>query len=401
MMKNNTMIWAEEISAQLIADRRRIHQNPELSFCENETMQFICQRLKALNIPFQSRIAGTGVLAQISGTAPGNGKEKCLLIRADMDALEIYEQRKSPYCSQNNGVMHACGHDAHTAILLGVCTLLQQHREMFSGTVKFAFQPGEETTGGAEPMIRAGVLKNPDVDACVALHVDSDLDSGTMRIKPGSLYASPDDFSITVYGRGGHGAEPQHAIDPIVIAAQIITQLQTIISRNIDPFEEAVLTIGSVHAGKASNVIPDKAELLGTARSLTNEMRHFLAQRIRDVVHSVCTCYGAKYEYRFIELFPPLINNPKIAQQLLESGKRCLGEDSCIWGGRPTMAGEDFAYFSQAVPSALFKLGCRNEQMGITAPIHNPMFDIDESCLVNGTAIFTDFALHFLSVEEM
>lgn len=395
-MSRETMRWAKELQEQLTADRRHIHKNPELSFQETETMKYICHRLDRLNIPYKKGIAGTGVLAEVRGREGG----KCLLIRADMDALALEEKRESVYRSVKPGVMHACGHDAHTAILLSTCELLQNHRLEFRGTVKFAFQPGEETTGGAEPMIEEGILENPKVDACIALHMDSDLDTGTMRIKPGSMYASPDDFAIIILGRGGHGAEPQHAVDPILVAAQIITQLQSVISRNVDPFEEAVITIGSIHAGHASNVIPDTAELLGTARSLTNEMRVFLSERIQAVVKTVCECYGAAYEYRFIKLFPPLINDAEIAARLLESGRRCLGTEHCIWGGLPTMAGEDFAYFSQSVPSALFKLGCRSTAKGITAPIHNPLFDIDEDCLPNGVAVFTDFALEFLRPDQ-
>ncbi len=382
----------ESLQSQMIADRREIHKNPELSFQEFQTMEYICARLERLGISYRKGIAGTGVLAEIQGKKSG----KCLLIRADMDALALEEKKETPYCSQNNGVMHACGHDAHIAILLNTCEALFRLKEHWCGTVKFAFQPGEETTGGAEPMIQDGILENPHVDACIALHMDTDLNTGTMRVKEGAMYASPDDFAITVKGKGGHGAEPQNAIDPIVIAAQIITQIQTIVSRLVDPFEEAVVTIGSIHAGHATNIIPDSAELLGTARAFSNEMRSKLSNTIQSIVKNTCAAFGADYEYRFIKLFPPLVNHEAIAKGIYESAVRCLGEENCIWGGRATMAGEDFAYFSQAVPSALFKLGCRNESLGITAPLHNPYFDIDEDSLKYGVQIFTDFALNYL-----
>ncbi len=382
----------DKIRPQLIADRRAIHQNPELSFQEFQTMEYICNRLDKVGISYKKGIAGTGVLAQVNGAKPG----KCLLIRADMDALAMEEKNQNSYASQNSGAMHACGHDAHTAILLNTCEVLFALRNHLCGTVKFVFQPGEETTGGAEPMIREGIMENPKVDACVALHVDTDLNAGTIRIKDGAMYASPDDFAITIKGKGGHGAEPQNTVDPIVIAAQIVTQLQTIVSRNVDPFEEAVVTIGSFHAGYATNIIPDTAELMGTARAFTNEMREMLSERIQSIVKNTCASYGADYEYRFIKLFPPLSNDAEIAKGIFQSAVRCLGKENCIWGGRPTMAGEDFAYFSQAAPSAIFKLGCRNEALNITAPIHNPYFDIDESALEYGVAIFADFALRFL-----
>lgn len=392
-MKEDVKQLMQSISSQVIADRRYFHSHPELSFQEFNTMNFICNRLDSLGISYRKEIAGTGVLAEIHGTNHG----KCLLIRADMDALPLDEKNESIYKSQNSGVMHACGHDAHTAILLNTCEVLNSLKDQWNGTIKFAFQPGEETTGGAKPMIDEGILENPKVDVCIALHMDTDLDTGTMRIKKGPIYASPDDFSITIKGKGGHGAEPHNAIDPIVIASQIVMQLQTLVSRSTDPFENAVVTVGSIHGGYTTNVIPDTVELLGTARAFSNEMRDKLSLGIQNIVKNICASYGADYEYRFIKLFPPLINSDDVARMIYESAVRCLGEDRCIYGGRATMAGEDFAYFSQERPSALFKLGCRNEAQTIIAPLHNPYFDIDEKALEHGVMIFTDFALHFLA----
>lgn len=391
-MSLNILEEAVKLQPQLVADRRYLHRHPELSFQEHHTMQYVSKRLDDMGISHRTHIAQTGILAEIKGKGPG----KCLLIRADMDALPIDEKNEVSYVSENQGIMHACGHDAHTAIALGACALLQKFRDHWCGTVKIAFQPGEETTGGADPMIKEGVLESPAVDACVALHVDPDLDAGTIRTNAGAMYASPDDFYITIHGRGGHGAEPQLAVDPIVIAGQLICQLQTIVSRSIDPFDEAVVTIGSVHGGNATNVIPDSVTLSGTARALNEPMRDHLASQIEQLTKHICAAYGAEYEYQFVKLYPPLINDPDIAVMLFDSAVHCHGEKSCIFGGRPTMAGEDFAYFAKAVPSAIFKLGCRNEKKGITAPIHNPRFDIDEDCLSTGAAVFTDFALRFL-----
>lgn len=397
--KVNISAIADDIEQKVIKARRYLHTNPELSFQEKNTMDYICGYLNDLNLSYVSGIAGTGVAVTIKGEKKdASGRlSKTLLIRADMDALPISEVSDKSYASQNSGIMHACGHDAHTAILLGVCEILNRLKTEFSGCVKLVFQPGEETSGGAEPMISEGILRNPDVDACVALHVDPDLESGTIRVKSGSLYASPDDFKITVIGRGGHGAEPHNCVDPIAVSANVISALMTLVSREINPFDEAVVTIGSIHAGSASNIIPDKVEMTGTARSLTNEVRQYLKQRIGELADGICRAHGAVCEYEFTELFPPLINDDKLAKKLYNSACRSIGADNCIFGGAATMAGEDFSYFSQRVPSVLFKLGCRNERMGIVNPIHHQSFDIDESCLKCGMKVFTGFVLDFLN----
>ena len=385
-MEDSMLFYAEKMEEQCINDRRYFHQNPELPFQEKNTMEYITKRLDTLGVSYQSGIAKTGVLAEVHGNSGG----KCLLIRADMDALPIHEKRMHTYCSKNTGVMHACGHDAHTAILLSVCELMNQLKTEFSGTIKFVFQPGEETSGGAEPMIAAGILSNPTVDACIALHVDTEIPSGCIRVKEGALYASPDDFYITIKGRGGHGAEPENTIEPITIASELVPQLHALRS------DKAVVSVCSIHAGDATNVIPETIPLSGTARSLDNETRIYLEESIESILKDVSGKYNASYSYRFEKLYPPLINHPKISKLLKESAIRCLGEAGCIWGGKPTMAGEDFAYFSQSVPSLLFKLGCRNEEKGIVNPLHNASFDIDESCLNTGVTLFCGFALDFL-----
>lgn len=379
----------------IIENRRHIHQNPELSFEEIQTMKYICQNLDSEGISYKANIAETGVVAEIHGEKSCENP-KCLLIRADMDALPICEANDKPYASQNSGVMHACGHDAHTAILLETCRVLNAFRTEFSGTVKLVFQPGEETRGGAKPMIDSGILENPKVDACIALHMDSDIDTGKIRVKPSSLYASPDDFYITVKGRGGHGAEPHHCVDPIPIAAEIINSLMNIVSRDVNPFDEAVVSVCSVHSGSVTNVIPDRAEISGTARSLTNEVRELLELRIGQIAKGICLAHGAECEYTFSKLFPPLINDKDISEHFYNVACDLIGSENCIYGGEATMAGEDFSYFSQERPSLLFKLGCRNEELGIVSPIHRNTFDIDESCMKYGAALFSAFALDFL-----
>lgn len=386
------------IEAELKENRRYIHMHPELSFREYNTSSFIQKKLDEMGIKYVSGIAENGICAYIYGNKNIESKSmKSILIRADMDALPIDEVSDKPYKSQNKNVMHACGHDAHVAVLLGVCKVLNNFKDKFGGVVKAVFQPGEETSGGALPMIEEGVLENPHTDVCVALHCDSDLDCGTIRVKPGSLYASPDDFRITVKGKGGHGAEPHNCIDPIMISASIIQALNNLISRETDPFDNAVISVGSIHGGSATNIIPDSVEIQGTARSLTNEVRGFLKKRIGETAEEICKTFGAECEYEYTELFPPLINDEKLAEDVYDSACRSIGKDKCVWGGAPTMAGEDFSYFSQNRPSVLFKLGCRNKSLGIVSPIHHSSFDIDENCLKTGVKVFVGFVLDYLN----
>ena len=386
------------IEAELKENRRYIHMHPELSFREYNTSSFIQKKLDEMGVKYVSGIAENGICAYIYGNKNIESKSmKSILIRADMDALPIDEVSDKPYKSQNKNVMHACGHDAHVAVLLGVCKVLNNFKDKFGGVVKAVFQPGEETSGGALPMIEEGVLEHPHTDVCVALHCDSDLDCGTIRVKPGSLYASPDDFRITVKGKGGHGAEPHNCIDPIMISASIIQALNNLISRETDPFDNAVISVGSIHGGSATNIIPDSVEIQGTARSLTNEVRGFLKSRIGETAEGICKTFGAECEYEYTELFPPLINDEKLAEDVYDSACRSNGKYKCVWGCEPTMAGEDFSYFSQNRPSVLFKLGCRNKSLGIVSPIHHSSFDIDENCLKTGVKVFVGFVLDYLN----
>ena len=389
---NQFLKRAKELESQLQTDRRYLHQHAEAGEDLPNTTRYVMERLREIGLT-PTEICPSGVTALIEGAKPG----KVLLLRADMDALPIDEVSDKPYKSQNKNVMHACGHDAHVAVLLGVCKVLNNFKDKFGGVVKAVFQPGEETSGGALPMIEEGVLENPHTDVCVALHCDSDLDCGTIRVKPGSLYASPDDFRITVKGKGGHGAEPHNCIDPIMISASIIQALNNLISRETDPFDNAVISVGSIHGGSATNIIPDSVEIQGTARSLTNEVRSFLKRRIGETAEGICKTFGAECEYEYTELFPPLINDEKLAEDVYDSACRSIGKDKCVWGGAPTMAGEDFSYFSQNRPSVLFKLGCRNKSLGIVSLIHHSSFDIDENCLKTGVKVFVGFVLDYLN----
>lgn len=382
-----------KIFPQAVRDRRYLHMHPELSFEEYNTVDYIQKRLDKLKIPYKKGIAGTGIVAEINGAERG----KCLLLRADMDALPIKENTNAEYKSQNDGIMHACGHDVHTAILLNTCEILNSIKDSLCGTIKCVFQPGEETTGGAEPMIADGILENPTVDAAIALHVEPELTAGKIRIKDGALYASPDNFYITIKGKGAHGAEPHNSIDPTVIAAELIMQLQTIVSRDLNPFEPAVVTVGSVHGGDAPNVIPDTVKISGTARSFAPQTRNLLEKRIGALAESICKAHGADYEYEFERLYPPLINDKNIAELLIKSAIVSIGAENCVCGGESTMAGEDFAYFCEKVPATLFKLGCASPQKSDATAIHNSLFDVDENCIQCGITVFSDFVLQFLA----
>ena len=390
--------FAKSIENKVIAMRREIHKHPELSFKEHNTMKYICSRLDDMGVKYSSGIAGTGVVAIIKGEKISDNA-KTLLIRADMDALPVTEASDKDYKSLNNGVMHACGHDAHTAILLGTCELINNLKDEFSGCVKFVFQPGEETDGGAEPMICEGVLEEPKVDACIALHMAPEILTGGIQVKQGSFYASPDDFRIKVIGKGGHAAQPHNCINPIYVAGKIITAISDLNSMDEEDIstQSAVVSVGTINGGFASNIIPSTVEITGTARSLTNEVRSHLKCRIGEIANSICREYGANCEYEFIELYPPLINDDDLSERLYNIAKDYVDIEKSVFGGNPTMLGEDFAYFAQRVPSVLFKLGSRNEDKGIINPLHHESFDLDEDCLKIGVELFSAFALDFLS----
>lgn len=391
-IKENTRLVLPDI----IKIRHTLHENPELSFKEFNTAKLICSALDELGIKYTSGIAGTGILAEIYGLMPLGSSSKTVLLRGDMDALPVKENTGLPFSSKCDNVMHACGHDVHTSIILCCAAVINRLKNRFSGCVKFMFQPGEETSGGAEPMIRAGILENPKVDSCAALHIEPSLRVGEARFKPGSAYSSPDEFEIKIIGKGGHGAQPHLCIDPIVIASEIISGLQTIASRIIDPFEPAVVSVCAVHGGDAYNVIPDTVTIGGTARSFNLATRDMLDSEIESTVKSVCKRYGASYKYKFDRLFPPLINDEETILRLKDSAEKYLN-GNIIVGGDPTTAGEDFAYLPMHIKnSALFWLGC-TEADDEPHPLHSDKLIVSDSCIEYGAEILTDYALSFLS----
>jgi amidohydrolase len=395
-----------ELLPRLIEWRRSLHQRPELGFKEQLTAAFISQQLTAWGISHQTGIAETGIVAiiegtKIEGTKPGQSSTRTsptrtLGIRADMDALPIQEANDVPYRSQHDGIMHACGHDGHVAIALGTAYYLAQHRDAFAGTVKLIFQPAEEGPGGAKPMIEAGVLTNPDVDAIIGLHLWNNLPLGTVGVREGALMAAVEQFDCKIQGRGGHGAIPHQTVDSIVVSAQIITALQTIVARNVDPLKAAVVTIGSFHAGHAHNVIADSAHFKGTVRYFDSNLNGFLQSRIEQVIAGICQSHGASYELNYQKYYPPVINDGAIAALVRSVAETAIETPAGIVPDCQTMGGEDMSYFLQEVPGCYFFLGSANAPKNLAFPHHHPRFDFDETALAMGVEIFVRCVEKFL-----
>lgn len=377
ILKERIEALAEEFFADTVAWRRHLHQNPELSFEEHETARFVEQRLESLGIPYE-RMAGTGVVGTIRGEL---GEGKVLALRADMDALPIQEVEGRPYGSRRSGVMHACGHDVHTASLLGVASLLQQLRGSFAGTVKLIFQPGEERLpGGASIMIKEGVLENPVPQGVIGQHVMPLIEAGKVGFRSGKYMASCDELFMTIKGKGGHGAHPHQNIDPIAIAAQIITALQQIVSRNADPRTPTVLSWGKIIGNGATNVIPEEVYLEGTFRTFDEKWRAEAHSRMVKMAVGIAESMGASCDFEVRKGYPFLINEAKITEACRQFAVEYLGEEHVveldIWP-----AAEDFSYYSQEVNACFYRLGTGNKAAGITAAVHTPTFDIDERAL--------------------
>lgn len=372
------------LQLRLVEWRRGLHQRPELGFREKLTSEFIAKKLQEWGIEHQTGIAQTGIVA----TIPGRKSGRVLAIRADMDALPIQEQNDVPYKSQHDGVMHACGHDGHTSIALGTAYYLSQHRQDFAGTVKIIFQPAEEGPGGAKPMIEAGVLTNPHVDAIIGLHLWNQLPLGTVGVRSGALMAATEGFRCTIMGKGGHGAIPHQTIDSIVVAAQIVNALQTIVSRNVDPIQSAVVTVGEFHAGTAINVIADTAKIGGTVRYFNPTLGELLPKRIEQIIAGVCQSHGAGYDLNYWRQYPAVINDAGIAELVRSIALQVVETPLGIVPECQTMGAEDMSFFLQAVPGCYFFLGSANLSMNLAYPHHHPRFDFDETALEMGVEIF-------------
>ncbi|MGV2826599.1 M20 metallopeptidase family protein [Myxosarcina sp. GI1(2024)] len=381
------------LQSQLTAWRRKLHQRPELGFQERLTAEFIANKLREWQIDHQTNIAETGIVASIIGDRPG----RVLAIRADIDALPIQEENEVPYRSQFDGKMHACGHDGHVAIALGTAYYLSQHRQDFSGTVKIIFQPAEESPGGAKPMIEAGVLQNPDVDAIIGLHLWNNLPLGTVGVRDGALMAAVECFRCTIFGKGGHGAMPDQTIDSVVVASQIVNALQTIVSRNVNPLDSAVVTVGELHAGTALNVIADTARMSGTVRYFKPSLENYFGERIEAIVKGICQSHGANYELDYWRLYPPTINDGAIAELVRSVATEVVETPVGVVPECQTMGGEDMSFFLEQVPGCYFFLGAANPEKGLAFPHHHPRFDFDETALAMGVEIFVRCVEKFLS----
>jgi len=385
----------DEIMPGVIADRRHLHEHPELGFQEFATAELVRQRLEALGVEdICTGIAVTGVTGLIRGSAPGEGRT--VLVRADMDALPITEENEVEYRSRNDGVMHACGHDAHTAILLGVARLLTERRDEFSGTVKLCFQPAEEMPpGGAIRMIDEGVLQDPHVDAVIGLHMSSQDPAGTVRVGGGPVMAGGDLFQVTVHGTGGHAASPELCVDPVAIGAQIVTALQTLVSRETDPMATVVVTVGMFRGGEAFNVIPDTVTFGGTVRAFDPELLDRTNRRLGEIATGIAGAMGGRAEVTIPRGYPPTVNDHAMAELVRKAAIEAIGEENVL-PANPKMGGEDFSHFLRNRPGAYFNVGSRNEERGITYGHHHPRFDIEEESLGTGMLVMASSVLRYL-----
>jgi len=392
MIKEKIQALAKDIFNDVVANRRHLHSHPELSFHEVETSVFVANKLEELGLEYH-KMADTGLVALIKGDKPS---DQVVALRADMDALPITEANDVPYKSQNPGVMHACGHDVHTSSLLGVAKILTDLKSEFGGTIKLIFQPAEEKLpGGASLMIQEGVLENPKPAAVIGQHVMPLIDAGKVGFRAGKYMASTDELYVTVRGKGGHGAQPQQNVDPVVITAHIITALQTIVSRSADPKSPSVLSFGKVIANGATNVIPNEVYLEGTFRTMDEKWRSEAHIKIKKVAEGIAESMGGSCEFNIMRGYPFLINEEKLTAVTRANAEDYLGKENVldldIW-----MAAEDFAYYSQVADSCFYRLGTRNEARGITSSVHTPTFDIEESALEQSVGLMA-----YLAVKQL
>jgi amidohydrolase len=389
---------AKELFPYTQALRRDFHAHPELGFREVRTGGIVAKELETLGIEVTKGIGKTGVVGLLEGARPG----PTLLLRFDMDALPITEETGAEYASQNNGVMHACGHDGHTAIGLTVAKILNSQRDQLAGTIKFCFQPSEEgtngeETGGAEMMMLDGLLDGPKVDMALALHLWNEQPLGWLGIAGGPMMAGAELFSIKVTGRGGHGAIPNGTIDPIVASAQIVTALQTIVSRNVSPLDTAVVSVTTFDSGTAFNVIPAEATLGGTIRTFDSGVRQKVLERFEQIVHGTAEALGCRAEISVKRLTPALVNDMSISEKVQETSRRLLPDSDLRTAGYLTMGAEDAAFLLEKVNGCFFFVGSANKERDLDYGHHHPKFDFDEEALIRGSALMAAAAMDILN----
>jgi amidohydrolase len=385
---------AKSINPKMIEWRRKLHENPELGFEEYQTSSFIMEQLDALRVGEIKQIAGTGISALLRGKKEG----PTVMLRADMDALPIQDEKKVSYRSKVNNKAHLCGHDAHVTMMLGAVKLLSEV-EIETGNIQVIFQPAEEGLAGAKKMIDENVLDFYDVKAAAALHVQPTLPTGFVTVSPKVSTANSDRFVLKIIGKGGHAAHPHQTIDSITVTAQVISAIQHVVSRKINPIDSAVITIGKIQGGFARNIIAPSVTLEGTVRTLEKEVREKVQKELHRIICGVCLAFGATYEFKYEKGYPSVLNDPDLTSLFEETTERVLGKNKLTFNP-PSMGGEDFSYYTEKVPSLFFRLGVRNEEKGVIYPHHHPLFDIDEDALPYGTALLAQFALDFLKQQQ-
>jgi len=392
MSEGATIDRAMEIRDWMVNIRRDFHRHPELSGQEKRTRDRITKCLEELKIPYKTFNHHYGVV----GLIEGNGNASVAL-RADMDALPIEDKKTVEYASQSKGVMHACGHDAHMAVLLGAARLLAEERKSLKGNVLLVFQPAEETTGGAKQMIEDGIF-DENTKAIFGLHVSTEIPMGKIGIRYGQMNAASDMLTLKIVGKSTHGAYPHEGIDAIVIAGQLISALQTIVSRATDPRDSAVLTFGTIRGGSQNNIVADEVTMTGTLRTLSSDTRERLNEKIRQYVEFIPRGMGGQGILERIKGYPALTNHPQWVDFVIKTANELLGENSVVLLEKPSLGVEDFAYFLEKIPGAFYQLGCRNETKGAIHPGHNDLFDVDEDCLPVGAALQATCAQRALSM---
>jgi amidohydrolase len=389
-LKDKIKALASSYAGEVIEIRRHLHRYPELSFREFDTARFIAGKLSEYGITYQDKVAGTGIVGMISGKGPAG---RVVALRADMDALPIQEKNEAAYRSLNDGVMHACGHDAHMACLLGAAKILQEISDDFGGTVKLIFQPSEESyPGGAKVMIDEGVLKNPEPEVIFGQHVFPEMETGRIGMRPGKYMASTDEVFITVKGRGGHAAIPDKVIDPVLIASHIVVALQQIVSRRSSPVMPTVVSFGKIWSEGRTNIIPDEVKLEGIIRTFDEDWRREIKEQIKTIACGLAESMGGSCEVFIDQGYPALVNDVELTRRTWQHATDYLGS-SYVESLEMRMTAEDFSYYAREIPACFFRLGTRNEKMGITSNLHAATFDIDERSLETGMGIMAWFAI--------